>query len=190
MFLVGSFLAWREQHRLVLAEQAKNARPEIKGEIKELHVEHEWGGTPPNCDCFVVLRAHLVNYSPAVSTIKDYRLSVTSESGSVYSSSSKLSTYFWQLAKEPVRQYDFTVGTRIIREEIPDLSRLLATVPLERGHGKEGWLAFCMKSQRTEDENMKPKAARLTMIDAFGGEHRVECSSPWETSGTIVERDL
>ncbi len=103
------YKVWARERRAVVAmyeelqgEIAKHARPEIQGEIREVHLEGNWGGLPPECYCAVVLQAYLVNHS-APASFKGYKLSVEKGERTYYSTGLINANQHWQLAKKQIR---------------------------------------------------------------------------------------
>jgi hypothetical protein len=190
LFIWASFLAWQDEHRAMLSERSKNEKPDIRGEIREFYAVTDRGSAPEGCDCFAILKVYLVNHSQTASTIKDYALSMTTNGGLTYHSVAKLSTSTWDLAKDSVTRHGFATGTRQIQERPFDLSTSVAMAfPLQRGDGKEGWLAFCIKVDGKEDENLEALNVILTLTDALGNQHNITGTSPWKNTGIIIEHE-
>lgn len=168
-------------------ERAKNARPDIQGEIREVHISAAWEKAPIDCGSVVIVNAYFVNHSPAKSNIKAYELAVTDSKGLTHFSTNLVGVNHWRLGRGQRRQTGFPDLTfeKTVWEELLDLSIRIGTMPFESGNGQDGWLAFCMK-----DDVPDVHRAYLTIVDAFGGGHTISGIGPWQESGLLVEKDL
>ena len=167
-------------------QRAKNVRPDIRGEIREVHIPTAWGKAPIDCESVVIVKAYFVNYSSAKSNLKTYELAATDSKGVTHTSTNLVSVNHWQLGRGQRQRTRFPDLTyeKTVWEELLDLSIRIGTMPFESGNGQDGWLAFCMKG-----DVLDVHRAYLTIVDAFGGHHTISGIGPWQTSGLLVEKD-
>jgi hypothetical protein len=191
---VPALLYSKQETRIATLQQeldqeiSKHSRPAFTGEIRELYLESNWGGLPPECYCAVVLRTYLVNHS-APANIKDYKLFVEKENKTYDSTGLINANRHWQLAKKRTRALPSGgIAEKMGYEDLLDLSMRIGTMPLPQGRGEDGWLGFCMGD--TDPGELDGGTFTLIVVDAYGGEHRISSSGPLTKSGTLIERGV
>jgi hypothetical protein len=156
----------------------------ITGEIQQAYAEPNFGTIRdlPDFDCAVVIKAHVVNASNAV-TIKNYRCSVKS-GGKEHSSDVLTLPSNWQRAKEEAAPGTYLGTHTNFYTVAPELREVIGRNLMVKGEGKEGWMAFLFIGLQPEET--RHGAINLHLIDSFGTEHTVSRQGLAE-DGKLIE---
>lgn len=178
-FVIGAYRIWATQHGQVLNELAKNAKPDIAGEILEISIDEilvSDGRWPAASGSFINIKAYIVNRSQVETTVKGFGLElqgVSIEDPTIDGSNLLIS------------------NIRVSRQEnlfnfahhVNDASSLT----LRRGIAKEGWVRFFLYG--TAYKEVSDATIAMTVIDAWGTHHRIPCSPnvvpPWKRQSGI-----
>src|SRR5262249_47261035 len=76
-FIISSLFAWVIEHRLYIAEKAKNGQPHFSGELQEVYVWSSQLNHTNNTACtYITVKVSIANTRPVASTIRRLCLSV------------------------------------------------------------------------------------------------------------------
>jgi hypothetical protein len=188
-FVIAMLIAWFIKNQELNAEKAKREKPDIQGEIKEVH---EFSGTSNSgFDYFFTLNVFLRNKGRAIG-IRDYSLRMIQGDHTYTGEKSSLKSYCLE-RKEPHPGKSFA-GTEMKAVEYPllDLGDM-KNVPLD-SVGRDGWIRFAVRGVRffedewEEDGNTRIlKKVELTIIADDGTKLILESSQPFQATGEIRE---
>jgi len=168
-FLFASYRVWAKERRALLAEQTKNANPDIHGEIKEVYFDHEvsMDKSGPNSagdfevfyDFVFTIRVFVKNLG-IKTTVEGYRL-VLDGAGFVHEG-------------ERVALDDYYIRRSGMKEGRIDDIETRNDEPLETS--RSGWLRFVVRGvkggeRRPHDIQMK---LELDVIDIRETSHRLD----------------
>jgi len=207
-FILSSFTAWLAEYRR--AESLKNelattkVRPSFTGHLYQFNIHPRTGIAPPEMlqevldiyaehhnqpkkdytvDCDVFIEAYIVNEGPGVGSILEYELELELN-GQLLKLKSEFGFSGWVQTRTSYR-IDAITGNKIEnpihQEEVPDLMRLSA-MPMQQGHGVEGWLHFVIKDVNPLKLESSPaklkRPSPLKAVDGYGREHAI--TKGWE----------
>ena len=182
LVLVASYLAWKEQRQIVLAQQRSDAVPAIVVEIIEAILE---APTYNSLRCFVRIKVrNLIEAAPCM--IDNCKLAIRIGE-QWYEESTVIGVEGFQLITcDQLSEFDdvpigipykIEDGLPVIetaRENITDLRNLIGEAnPLRRGFPKSGWIGFVMKNLPnwpTREESVG--GGRLELVDLETGEEK------------------
>ena len=161
-FVVASFRIWENEHRQLLAERSKAARPEIAGEVQEIYIDKvvPSGKKPAVAGSFLNLKIYMVNRSPTKTTVKGYDLELAGE----------------VLNDSTIDGSNLTSNTAILlrQSKLLNLAQHIndpANFTLELGIAREGWIRFYFEGKQYDD--ISQASIALLVIDAWGSRHRL-----------------
>ncbi len=125
-------------------------------------------------DLDVFVELYFVNEAPGECTIIDYSLEL--EIGGEWIKLRRDPSFNgWILEKEETVYDEYRLPTiTTTKAEILDLGVHIAGVPLERGHGVEGWLHFVLSGVSHKQFNGIKHGLVLTITDGYGKEHKID----------------
>ncbi|HEY0172058.1 MAG TPA: hypothetical protein VGB98_13630 [Pyrinomonadaceae bacterium] len=161
-------------------EQAKNARPEVAGEIDEVHAEHALNShkRPIVYDCFLTVGLRIRNKG-AATTIERYKL--TLKSGGFSYEASSLSVVDYYRERVELHREGFGTTESMSNEALKDIESDKGNL-LTKGQHREGWLRFFVAVPFTdvhddiymrnlEEEFEKDAEIIITVVDGYGESH-------------------
>jgi hypothetical protein len=191
---VATFIQlWAIEHNKYLTEKAKNAYPEIKGELLEVYFREAFGqgGKHPHyIDYYITLNVHLVNIRQVSTTIKEFRLKVETNAGEFYARINRWKQGDLALRKEEKRYGFFNLpvsNNETLTVDLPSIESPNA-LPLNYGEGRTGWLNFFVP-EMSPDQIKEVRRLTLIVVDAFGASHEITASPSWKGIGKILNRN-
>lgn len=201
-WILSSWYVWRQEREAknakqgeLLEEKAKNAKPEITGEIQEIHFQStaNISAFPVRTDLYATIKIYLVNERPKQTTIKRYELTVKTDKG-VFRATEAFLDDDLQLKREERRQG--ILGMPIsnvtpVSEKLESLDTQ-RRIPMTEGVGREGWLRFVFPDVSGEPSTEEIEGGEITLnvIDAFGIAHPITAKPPHLKTGELVSGEM
>jgi hypothetical protein len=189
-FVITSYRVWGNEHKALLVEREKNLRPEIRGEIEEVHTDlilpedmtFESDKSP--FEGYLTIKARIVNIRPIPTTI-----SVELWVQTAYGSSKTMKTNLdGLLFKRKLHEPGAFIRGTFVGHLTEDMSSLEAQgkFPLTIGNEREGWLrAIVLRAENPILQDVL--SVTLEVKDAYGGTHNIISQrSQWRKTGEII----
>jgi hypothetical protein len=186
-FIVSCLMAWVLKHQELLAEKAKNERPDIKGEIEAVDVDG-YG------DHFFSLKVRLTS-GRAATTISGFKLTVAWGGQTYQAEDAPVKEYFIERNVLHPMPFETQTDTRFFSLE--DLAKDNGVLFVKGTH-REGWLRFLVRgvpvfnSFSTSDgrEQFLKEGAELvlTVFDGYGNSYPIRYVSPGVPQGIKIRR--
>ena len=189
---VASYRVWVKERRVYLAERDKNANPEIKGEIVEVHDEwavppsrkNEQGKEDTTLEHFFTIKARIFNVRPVPTTVR-FELWLQAPHANCKANRSSLTGLFLRREEHATGIISRTSMMQLVTEPLTDLDSLGRT-PLARGEEREGWIRFVLPKGNNPARS-DIQAICLVVKDIYGGTHFISSPrSEWTHSGEII----
>lgn len=158
-------------------ERAKNARPEIRGTIKQVYFQRLKKESAIDLTRYAIfVEALLTNFRPMATTVREFRVRLVTD----HAEYEAPQAYPKGWGYEPEQKSEYATyaleGWQLKRDPQP--------AGYEQGRAQEGWLYFTRIISEIEVENVKKII--LIAIDAFGTQHEIIGEPPWRKLGKIV----
>jgi hypothetical protein len=186
-FIVSAITAWVLKHQELLAEKAKNASPEITGEIEKVHAESF-------VDCFLTIKVRIAN-NRAATTISGFSLAVKFEGGIHEGQSATVNEYF--IERREYHPIPFETQSETLYDPLKDLAKDNDVLLVQRAH-RTGWLRFVFIFEALDSrfvtydgkEQFLKEGVELvlTVKDAFGNPHLINYVSRGEPQHVVIRR--
>lgn len=182
---IAAYRVWVKERRAMLEaqeklliEQTKNAKPEIRGEIEEVH--DKWvlpayrdaeKVSDTSLDHFVTIKARIYNVRPVPTTLR-FELWLQAPRANFRANRSSLSGLYLRREEHATGTLSRTARMQTATEELTDLEKLGRT-PLALGSEHEGWLRFVIPKA---DSAYKKDVESLCLVarDIYGGAHIIQ----------------
>ncbi|HEV7857445.1 MAG TPA: hypothetical protein VGO91_02240 [Pyrinomonadaceae bacterium] len=192
-FFISAVIAWIIKQRELVDEKAKNARPEITGEILEVYFQPTaaLSKVPVLTDLYITIKVYLVNTRPKQTTIKKYALMVNTDEGEYYAEETPIDGDL-RLKREQRHQVILGLPASKIEpvlDELPGLGHQ-RHIALTEGNGREGWLRFVLAEVALDTTKIQEGITTLTIVDAFGTQHKITAYPPFNRTGELVSHDM
>ena len=195
---IAAYRVWVKERRAVLeaqerllTEQSKNAKPEIRGKIEEVHDKWVLPAYPKDekiadtsLEYFFTIKARIYNVRPVPTTLR-FELWLQAPRANFRANKSSLSGLHLRREEHATGTLSRTARTQTVTEPLIDLEPLGRT-PLALGEEREGWLRFVIPRA---DSAYKKDVESLCLVarDIYGGAHIIQSDrSEWYQSGDIV----
>jgi hypothetical protein len=178
----------------LLAECLKEddkTRPNIKGEIEEVHdiwalPQTRQAEEKPDepFEYFFTIKVRVGNIHPVETTLR-FELWLQAPHAKCKAIKSSLARLFHRYEQHATGTLSRMSMMQLVTDEMPDLEALCRT-PLTRGVERVGWLRFVLAKA---DNPIRQDVESMTLIakDVYGGEHPIlSHRSEWKHSGEIV----
>jgi hypothetical protein len=172
LFFVASFKAWNEEHERLLAEIARNHKPEIKGTIAVgfATMSKENFGDPKAklTDLFVLAR--LVNHRDVPTTIDGYSIKVGTDRTSIGDARFRVDVKITH-DSEYIDPSTRSEGSYVYTAAFPMGVRISSSNPLRKAIAQEGWIRFQFTDGIADAVDPHNEDLTLTVTDSLGGVH-------------------
>jgi hypothetical protein len=187
----AAYRVWVKERRALIAEQTKNAKPEIGGEIEEVH--DKWvlpayrdaeKVSDTSLEYFFTIKARIYNVRPVPTTLR-FELWLQAPNANFRANRSSLSGLHLRREEHATGTLSRTARMQTATEELTDLEKLGRT-PLALGSEHEGWLRFVIPKANSA---YKKDVESLCLVarDVYGGTHIIQSDrSEWYHSGEII----
>jgi hypothetical protein len=190
-FAFAAYRVWVKERRALIAEQTKNAKPEIGGEIEEVHDKWVLPAYPKDekitdtsLEYFFTIKARIYNVRPVPTTLR-FELWLQAPNANFKANRSSLSGLHLRREEHATGTLSRTARMQTTTEDLIDLEKLGRT-PLALGSEHEGWLRFIVPRA---DSAYKKDVESLCLVarDVYGGAHIIQSDrSEWYQSGEII----
>lgn len=186
-FFPSMIVAWVIKHNELLTERAKNAKPNIGGKIKEVHVSKHFSLLSKAISdefydgFYFAIRVYAANQG-AATTISEFKFVLTSNGCSYIGEKASLEGYYIERRDDPT--FLLGVESHIAREDLTDIEDS-NDEPLD--HTRNGWLRFRVSTiPQAENDVERQMEIELTAIDKYRTEYKLDSlpQSQWEKSKT------
>lgn len=169
-FVVTFYQLWAIEHKKYLQEKARNASPEIKGEIKEVLEEYVnsaggfWG-----FDYFFYVHLYLLNKG-SDTNIQSVALKLIEEGQEYEGERISLKNNYYLEKQEPHKS-ESEIDMKTVHQDLVELeeeSRLI----LKKNIGEERWVGFTLRNVHWSEEGASAsRKIELTIFDGDGNPH-------------------
>jgi hypothetical protein len=156
--VMTTYRVWVDEHRALLDEMAKNARPKISGAIHKVKVSPHTFSIPASPKSVIGMEVHIYNERPVSTTLRRFELEISCGENTYYTD----------------QVYPGTIAAEYRGEKsgvVPNLGRSLNLGVLEFGHHKEGWIQFNLDG--VKPEAIEGCATTLLITDGFDLKHKI-----------------